>query len=172
LTQVYLNFIGIKLQQQLVRNFFYHLIATALGTGYAPLAPGTAGSLLALFLIYYFYPPSWILLLSILLLFLLGVYCSGKLEIIHGEDPSLVVVDEVVGMAISLLFLPRNWLLFLLAFLLFRFFDIVKPAPINSSQKLRAGWGIMIDDVLAGIYAIISVQILRFLYVLVIGHQF
>ena len=147
-----------------MKNFFYHLIATALGSGYAPLAPGTAGSLLAVFLIYYIFPPSWILLISILLLFFLGVYTSGKLEKIHGEDPSLVVVDEVVGMAISLLFLPRNWQLFLLAFLLFRLFDIVKPAPINSSQKLRAGWGIMIDDVLAGIYALISVQALRLGY--------
>ncbi len=150
-------------------RFFYHLIATALGTGYAPLAPGTAGSLLALFLIYYFYPPFWLLFASILLLFFLGVYTSGKLENIHGADPSLVVVDEVVGMAISLLFLPRNWLLFLLAFLLFRLYDIVKPAPINSSQKLRAGWGIMIDDVLAGIYALVSIQILRILYSFVAG---
>jgi phosphatidylglycerophosphatase A len=154
-----------------MKIFFYHLIATAFGSGYAPLAPGTAGSLLTVFLIYFIFPPSWILLISILLLFFLGVYTSGKLEIIHGEDPSLVVVDEVVGMAISLLFLPRNWLLFLSAFLLFRLFDIVKPAPINASQKLRAGWGIMIDDVLAGIYALISVQILRLLYIFLSGQQ-
>jgi phosphatidylglycerophosphatase A len=154
-----------------MKNFFYHLIATAMGSGYAPLAPGTAGSLLAVFLIYYFFPPTWILVISILLLFFLGVYTSGKLEKIHGEDPSLVVIDEVVGMALSLLFLPRNWLLFLSAFLLFRLFDIVKPAPINASQKLRAGWGIMIDDVLAGISALIAVHILRLLYIFLSGQQ-
>jgi phosphatidylglycerophosphatase A len=150
-------------------RFIYHLVATALGAGYAPLAPGTAGSLLAVLLIFFFYPPSWILIVISLLLFFLGVYTSGKLEIIHGTDPSLVVIDEVVGMIISLVFLPRNWLLFLLAFIFFRFYDIVKPPPINSSQKLPAGWGIMMDDVIAGIFALLSIHLLRLLYVLLAG---
>jgi phosphatidylglycerophosphatase A len=105
-------------------RFVYHLVATALGAGYAPLAPGTAGSLLAVLLIYFFYPPFGIVIVSGVLLFFLGVYTSGKLESMHGTDPSLVVIDEVVGMTISLLFLPRNWLLFLLAFIFLSFFYI------------------------------------------------
>jgi len=79
-----------------------------------------------------------------------------------GHDPSIVVIDEVLGMGISLLFLPRNFWLFFIAFLLFRVFDILKPPPINLSQKLPAGWGIMIDDVIAGFYALIGVHIIRY----------
>jgi phosphatidylglycerophosphatase A len=106
-----------------------------------------------------------LLLLAILfVLFWMGVYSGTKVEREVGNDPSIVVMDEVVGMGISLLFLPRDWRLFLIAFILFRLFDIVKPPPINRSQQIHGGMGIMIDDVLAGIYALAVVQIVRFVF--------
>ncbi|MBN2365988.1 MAG: phosphatidylglycerophosphatase A [Calditrichaeota bacterium] len=147
-------------------KLLHHIIATVFGAGYSPLAPGTAGSLLWLLLVYFFLPtvsPVYALLLIILLV--LGVISSTAMEKWHGEDPSLVVIDELVGMGISLIFVPRSWPFFLGAFLLFRFFDIVKPWPINVSQKLRGGWGIMMDDILAGIFALIIIHLIRLFFV-------
>lgn len=152
-----------------MNRFLYHVIATAAGCGYVPLAPGTAGSILALILVYCFYPSWWLLGLVILVLFFLGVHTSAQMEKIYGPDPSLVVIDEVVGMSISLIYLPRNYWLFLLAFLFFRFYDIVKPPPIHISQKLPGGWGVMIDDVLAGIFALITLQVCRMAYLAMVA---
>lgn len=142
-----------------------YILATGLGTGFSPLAPGTAGSILAV-LVLYFVPPfsPWLLLAILFVLFWIGVYTGGELEKELGEDPSKVVIDEVVGMGISLLFVPHDWRLFLIAFALFRLFDILKPPPIDQSQQLPGGLGIMIDDVLAGIYALAGVHILRGLF--------
>jgi phosphatidylglycerophosphatase A len=140
-------------------RLFTTIVATGFGTGYVPLAPGTAGSLLGALIIYFFIPTSSALLpFLILLFFVVGVYSGTAMEKIHGHDPSLVVIDEIVGMGISLLYVPRIWWLFLIAFVLFRLFDIVKPPPVNAIQKLPGGWGIMLDDVLAGIYALVIVQ--------------
>lgn len=140
-----------------------YIIATALGAGYAPLAPGTAGSILCLLIVYFCSPvPLLVYILVLVLLFFLGVYSSTRVEKDLGHDPSIVVIDEVLGMGISLLLLPRNFWLFFIAFLLFRVFDIFKPPPINFSQKLAAGWGIMVDDIIAGLYAFIGVHIIRY----------
>ncbi|MEJ2637533.1 MAG: phosphatidylglycerophosphatase A [Calditrichia bacterium] len=142
-----------------------YILATGLGTGFSPVAPGTAGSILAV-LVLYFVPPfsPWLLLAILFVLFWIGVYTGGELEKELGEDPSIVVIDEVVGMGISLLFIPHDWRLFLIAFALFRLFDILKPPPVDQSQQLPGGLGIMIDDVLAGIYALAGVHILRWLF--------
>ena len=89
----------------------------------------------------------------ILILFILGVYSSNKVaEGLNDHDPSEVVIDEVVGMGISLFMLPHNLELYLLAFILFRIFDIIKPSFIYHIQNLPGGWGIMLDDVLAGLF--------------------
>lgn len=142
-----------------------YIIATGFGTGFSPVAPGTAGSLLMLILVCLLSPFSPVLFIGILvLLFFLGVYTGGKLEAELGEDPSRVVIDEIVGMGISLLFVPVSWKLFLLAFVLFRLFDIVKPEPVRSAEKFDGGWGIMLDDVIAGVYALLAVHLLRWLF--------
>jgi phosphatidylglycerophosphatase A len=142
----------------------HHIFATGFGIGYLPLAPGTAGSLLCLFFMYWFLPmPLWINLLIITVLFFGGVYSSTVVEREHGHDPSIVVIDEIVGMAISLMLIPRSIGLFVIAFVLFRVIDILKPPPIYLSQKLPAGWGIMMDDVIAGIYALVVVNIIHLL---------
>ncbi len=142
----------------------YYLIATGLGTGYSPVAPGTAGSLLALVFFYFLAPPPAIHLLLVAVIFLVGVYVSHQVEKEKGEDPSLIVVDEIAGQAVSLLFLPPDFRLYLLAFLFFRFYDIVKPPPIDHSQRIPHGWGVMMDDLLAGGYALLSVQLIRWLF--------
>jgi phosphatidylglycerophosphatase A len=146
-------------------KLLHYFIATGFGTGYIPLAPGTAGSLLTVFVIYFLSPiSSWILIVSLLILFCLGIYSSHYVERLKGIDPSIVTIDEIVGMGISLLFIPKNWLLFLIAFLFFRLFDIAKPPPINKSQEIGGGLGIMLDDIIAGVYAFICLFIIRWLF--------
>jgi len=143
----------------LVKKVAY-LFATGFGSGYFPVMPGTFASLVAL-LIFSFIPLSsltWILI--ILIFFIIGVWTSGIVEDDKGEDPGIVVVDEFVGLWIALVFLPPSTTIIIAGFLIFRLFDIWKPFPINISQKLSRGWGIMMDDVIAGLYTNILLQII------------
>ena len=143
------------------------------GLGYSPIAPGTVGSLFAV-IIYWLCPElNHLTFLSfILLLFFVGVYTSTatenylikKLGIGQGHDPSLIIIDEVVGMLVALIAIPKTYHFIIAAFILFRIFDIVKPFPVNLSQKLPQGWGIMIDDLLAGIYANLLIQLFIIIY--------
>lgn len=89
-----------------------------------------------------------------------GVWAAGAAERVHGHDANAIVVDEVAGMGIALLFLPFSWLALLSAFLFFRLFDIVKPFPANRAQNLRGGWGVMADDAVAGVYANLATRAL------------
>lgn len=141
-------------------------IATSGGIGYLPLAPGTwaAGALAILwFFVCQKFPDTiiWQVLLACLL-FIGGVYFSGKLISDKEKDPSFVVIDEVAGMAVTLLFIPLAWQNFVVGFILFRFFDILKPLGIKRMEKMRKGWGIMLDDILAGIYSNIALHLLIF----------
>ena len=141
-------------------------IATSGGIGYLPLAPGTwaAGALAILwFFVCQKFPDTiiWQVLLACLL-FIGGVYFSGKLISDKEKDPSFVVIDEVAGMAVTLLFIPLAWQNFVVGFILFRFFDILKPFGIKRMEKMRKGWGIMLDDILAGIYSNIALHLLIF----------
>ncbi|MEJ2053029.1 MAG: phosphatidylglycerophosphatase A [Calditrichaceae bacterium] len=143
-----------------MKRALIYIIGTGLGSGYTPKAPGTAGSLLAI-LIYYFFPlDSVYWLLISMLVFCAGVWSGTEIEKDKGEDPGLVVVDEMVGQWLAVVILPHTFVTLLIGFILFRVFDIYKPYPINKSQELKAGWGIMIDDVLAGIYANIVLQLI------------
>ena len=143
------------------------LVATGFYTGYSPVAPGTAGSLFALAILWFLDPSDSFLGPGLVLLFFLGVWVSTRVEreeIRQGgkHDPSIVNIDEIAGMGLSVVFLPhsvsRAWLI--AGFLLFRVFDIVKPFPANRAQNLPGGWGIMIDDVIAGIYANAVLQVM------------
>jgi phosphatidylglycerophosphatase A len=89
-----------------------------------------------------------------------GVWCSNKVDGIWGKDSSKVVIDEVAGMAIALLFVPHNIIFLLSGLLLFRFFDIVKPLGVRKMEKLPKGWGVMGDDVLAGVYSLIVMHLI------------
>ena len=129
------------------------LIATGFFSGYSPIAPGTAGSGIAL-LIYWLLPALdlmvWIGLL--LLLFLVGVYTAGAGEKTWGKDPGYVVIDEIAGVFTTLFWLPQSFWLGLAGFFLFRVLDIVKPPPARQAEALPGGWGVMMDDIIAGIY--------------------
>jgi len=151
------------------------MIATAFGAGYFPVAPGTAGAAVGVLMfwvlhqIYYscYDDPQFftMLFVGVILLFLyLGVIATDHLEIEWGKDPSRVVMDEVVGVWITLLFVPVTWMNLLLAFGLFRLFDIWKPLFIRKLEAIKGGWGVMLDDVLAGIYANIVLQVILYFW--------
>jgi phosphatidylglycerophosphatase A len=140
------------------------VFGTGFGTGYSPVASGTAGSALAV-LMYWFIPTfsdTPVLLAMIAIFFVIGVWASTELESVYGHDPSEATIDEFVGQWISLLFLPRTALVAALSFFFFRLFDITKPEPASSLEKLPKGWGVMMDDVMAGIYANVAVQVILF----------
>ncbi len=145
-------------------SFFVKLIASGFFTGYAPIASGTIGSFIAL-AIYFFlsYESQILLIVTTLIVFLLGIKTAGEMEKSYGHDPAEVTIDEIVGMWVSLFFLPKSILIGLFAFFLFRFFDIVKPYPARIFDNMRGGFGIMMDDVVAGIYTNIIIQIALFI---------
>ena len=135
--------------------------ASGLFTGYSPVASGTAGSALGLglYLIPGFEQP-WIIISLCFFLFILGAKAAGVLEQRYGHDPAEVTIDEVLGMWISLLFLPKSLPMAVTAFFLFRIMDIVKPFPARKFDSLTGGFGIMADDVVAGFYANVCMHIL------------
>lgn len=149
-----------------------HLIlSTGLGTGYVPIAPGTAGALVALSLWWMGYcllPVSalfYITLLTVIFVTLLGVWTSNVMEKYWGADPRAVVIDEYVGTWIPLLVAPcgrYTWAMAILGFALFRVIDIWKPLGCRWVDKnIKGGWGVMLDDVLAGIYALFLVLVVK-----------
>ncbi len=136
------------------------IFASALYSGYAPVASGTAGSLVGLIL--YFIPgfeSNYVLLPACALVFLLGGFAAGIMEKFYGHDPSSVTIDEVLGMWVSLLFLPKSLLLAVGAFVIFRLLDVVKPWPARFFDRKHGGWNIMLDDVVAGIYTNLVLQL-------------
>jgi phosphatidylglycerophosphatase A len=130
-------------------------VATGLGSGYSPVAPGTAGSLVGLALfwgVHHLSLPGQAAATAAM--FALGVAAAGHVARRMGvEDPGRVVADEVAGMWVSLLGLPLTGVTAAAAFVLFRIFDVFKPYPARDLERLPGGWGIMCDDVMAGIYA-------------------
>ncbi len=151
-------------------SFLPVLIGTGFGSGFSPFAPGTAGALLAsiIWIALYFLLPFTVLLWATAALVVLftfaGIWAANKLEACWGEDPSRVVVDEMVGVWIPLLAVPDNdrWYWYVIAaFALFRIFDIAKPLGIRKMESLKGGVGVMMDDVLAGIYSFILLAGLR-----------
>lgn len=136
-----------------------HLLAAGFGSGLSPKAPGTVGTLAAIpfFLLFYHFLNDQQYLIMLGLTFLLGIYLCGKTaKDIGVHDHGGIVFDEFVGLWITYAFLPNtHWLWLLIGFACFRFFDIVKPFPIGLIDKrIKGGFGIMIDDVIAGLYAL------------------
>ena len=132
------------------------LIATGVGSGYSPFAPGTAGTLVAIPLYLALSPLSWPLYLaSVSALTLLAVYASGEAErIFDRKDSPRIVIDEIVGFLWSLFLVGPTAGRIAAAFFLFRIFDILKPPPARWCQdRLPGGWGVVMDDVAAGIWA-------------------
>ncbi len=139
-------------------------IATAGGIGYLPLAPGTWAAIAAAifwFFLNKYFPVSFIWQFIIVTFTVsIGIYCSGKILNDGEKDPSYVVIDEVAGLFVTLIFIPPSYAYFISGFILFRFFDIVKPFGIRKMESFKNGWGIMFDDVLAGVYSNILLRII------------
>ena len=151
-------------------SFLPVLIGTGFGSGFSPFAPGTAGALLAsiIWIALYFLLPFtallWTTAALVVLFTFAGIWAANKLESCWGEDPSRVVVDEMVGVWIPLLAVPDNdrWYWYVIAaFALFRIFDIVKPLGVRKMENFKGGVGVMMDDVLAGVYSFILIAVAR-----------
>jgi phosphatidylglycerophosphatase A len=142
-------------------DFLARFVATGFFSGYSPFAPGTAGSAVGLLLFIPLAWASWSVQIGIcVLVFFVGVVAASRVARLVGlEDPGIVVVDEVLGMWLSILGLPFTPLVALLGFLLFRVLDVVKPYPASALEHLPRGWGIMADDVAAGLYANLLLRI-------------
>lgn len=133
-------------------------IATAGGAGLAPVAPGTAGSLFAAFLLWLIPFSTFSLGVTLVGVIFAGIWAGGRIERLSGrQDPGLIVIDEVAGMMLSVIVLPRTMGVLLVAFFCFRVLDIVKPFPARQAQSLPGGFGVMVDDLAAGAYTLLLI---------------
>ena len=141
-------------------------IATGCGLGYLPKAPGTWGTLLALpihYLISQLSPQYYFTSLAVIIIVAI-LSAGGAEKILDKPDPGIVVIDEVAGMLIAMIAIPASPVAWVLAFLLFRIFDILKPFPVNFfDQRFHGGIGIVLDDLMAGVYALAALQLLLLL---------
>lgn len=143
-----------------MRNFLVKIIATFFYIGYLPLIPGTFGSAAGVVLFYLVRKNPFLHLGLALFCLGLGFSFSGPAEKIFGKkDAPFIVIDEVSGMLFSLIFIPYDPKLVIIAFLLFRILDTLKPYPAGRLQRLEGSRGIMIDDIVAGLYTNIILQL-------------
>jgi phosphatidylglycerophosphatase A len=149
-----------------VREGAAKLIATFFYVGLIPVAPGTFGTLAAVPLFWLISGlPIYIYLLITLVVIGVSIWAATVTEQIYGRrDPGEIVADEVAGYLVTMVLIPPTALNIVVGFFLFRLFDIVKPPPVRSFEKLPRGWGVVVDDVAAGVYACVCMHlILRFL---------
>lgn len=150
----------------------YTIVTTGAFSGYSPIAPGTAGTVvaiplyLALIGTLRLMPSAWmgwsLYVIATGVLFVTGMYGADRIEqVTQQKDHGIIVVDEIVGYLVTMFLLPQQWLFVLAGFFVFRFFDIWKPYPIRRLDKHPnlKGFGVMIDDVLAGVYGNIALHI-------------
>ncbi len=138
-----------------IKNWTAIFFASGFGSGFIPIAPGTWGSAVGVGLVWRFWGDSiFIQFLWVLLLGVLGIWVSGvTCQYFKRQDCQYIVIDEIVGLMITMIGIPITGYELVIGFLLFRFFDVVKPMPVNwVDRKLKNGFGVMLDDVVAGIY--------------------
>jgi len=144
------------------------ILASGFGSGYSPVAPGTVGSAvacLAAWGLHAFvggqpYPYQAALVVWLLLLIFLGMASIRTLEGVWEHDAPRITADEMAGMTLTLVAVPFGWQSILAGFILFRFFDILKPFGIRSLEKVHGAWGVMLDDLLAGVFSNVVLQVL------------
>jgi len=129
-------------------------LGSGLLSGYSPIASGTVGSAvaLAIYLLVPGFDSPYVIMSVTAACFLFGISASEKMESFYGNDPAEVTIDEMVGMWMSLMLLPFSTPLAVLGFFIFRVLDIVKPFPAKRFEQQKGGFGIMMDDVVAGVY--------------------
>lgn len=147
-------------------GLIHRLISTFLGIGYTPKGGGTIAAAVCCIAWYFAWAGEnehlgvWVSqLLATGVLFAIGVFSAGKMEKDWGKDSYRIVIDEVAGMCLTLCFIPVRWQYIVVGLLLFRLFDIAKPLAIRKMEALGGGWGVMMDDMLAGLYANILLQV-------------
>jgi phosphatidylglycerophosphatase A len=142
-------------------------VASGAYTGYAPIAPGTAGAALGAILGYLVCAPLWrrwpvAFIVVFAIIFVVGCVIAGDAETLFDEhDSSHIVLDEVLGMIAAMFMLPTGWIWIIAAFVVFRIFDIIKPWPASRFDRVESGAGVMLDDLAAGIYANLVLQVVR-----------
>ena len=137
-------------------------IATLGGVGWAPVAPGTVASALTILALSLLSFSRTGLIVVFVVVTLIGTWAAEHAERALGsKDPGAIVIDEVAGMTLSVLLVPLTVPVAVLAFVLFRVFDVVKPTPARQAQALPGGAGVMVDDLIAGLYALVIVAALR-----------
>ena len=145
-------------------KFLTKFIATLFFVGYFPKAPGTLASLVILVIAWFLLPMGLQAgLIVCVIAIILSLWSSSKAEELLGKDNRRIVIDETAGMLVSIFLVAKSVNLYLAAFFLFRFFDVIKPFPIRKLEKLKSGWGVTLDDVAAGVCANIVLQLLLYL---------
>jgi phosphatidylglycerophosphatase A len=149
----------------MIKDKLVRFIATGIYSGYSPLVPGTVGSipawLIAFFLIGDNTP---VLAVVTVVTFCVSVWSAGKVEQMFGHDAKKIVIDEWTGMFLALLFVPYSFSNYLIAFFAFRAFDVLKLPPAAQAERLPGGWGVTMDDVIAGIQANVLTQLVIFAF--------
>ena len=139
-----------------------HFLAFGFGSGLSPIAPGTMGTLVGIPI--YLVLSTFDLVLysfAVIIISIIAVFIAGRsAKLLKTHDHGGIVIDEICGYLVTMLFAPSGWLWILIGFCLFRFFDIVKPWPIAwLDRHIGGGMGIVVDDLMAGIYALLSLQL-------------
>jgi phosphatidylglycerophosphatase A len=141
------------------------VLASVFGAGYAPVASGTVGSFVTAVAIWLLPVTPLRILVALVVVTVVGIWAGSRVERVLGrKDPGVIVIDEVAGMLLSVILLPPTIPVLVTAFLLFRLFDIWKPFPARESQVLTGGVGVMVDDLIAGLYALVLVLGARALF--------
>lgn len=144
------------------------ILSTFFYLGKSPFAPGTVGTLGAIVLYYFLIQTESLIFYSvftILLIFLSFFVSNNTIDFLGEDDPGEIVIDEVCGFLVSMFIIPFGLTNVILGFFLFRFFDIAKPFPVRKFEKLPKGYGVVMDDVAAGVYANIVLHIINYYWV-------
>ena len=143
-------------------NRFLLFFSAGFGVGYSPIAPGTLGTLLAIPLYFFLSQiPFPLYELTLLAFFFLSTWISEQAQLHWGKkDDQRIVIDEMMGFLVTMLWVPKTAFTIIAGFILFRLFDIIKPPPIRRLENVNGGYGVVLDDVVAGIYGNIILQVI------------
>jgi phosphatidylglycerophosphatase A len=144
-----------------MRKNFVTFVATGAWSGLIPWVPGTFGTIPAWLIAYFLIQGSIVgMTIAAIVALFVSVWAAGEAETLFGHDARKIVIDEWAGMFVALIFVPFSLTNYLIAFVAFRFFDVVKLPPASQWEKLHGGWGVTMDDIAAGVHANIATQVI------------
>ncbi len=144
-----------------MKQFVVKIVATGLYFGYSPLIPGTTGSIPAWLIAFFLIGGNQVALtIAVVVTFFLSVWSAGEAEKLFGHDAKKIVMDEWIGMFLTLLFVPYSLENYVIAFIAFRVFDVIKIPPAAQAERLPSGWGVTMDDVIAGVQANVATRLI------------